>query len=288
MNVASAIDTSAFKSATRDQWDRSAAGWNSHGPQIRAWLSQATAAMIDMAGIKAGHHVLDVAAGAGDQTLEIADRVGPQGSVLATDLSAGILAFAKENAARAGYANVTTLVADGEHLGVDAGTFDAAVSRLGLMFFPDPLQGMREMYRALKPGGMACTMVFSAPQANPCVATVMQTALKHAGQPPTDPFRPGSLMSLGRPGLIDELFRQAGFRDVATTKVSAPFRLASARDYLGFISSSASPVLQILSRLDDTGRAAAWTEMEEKLQVFNTDDGGWAGPNELLLTAGRK
>ncbi|HEY8566097.1 MAG TPA: class I SAM-dependent methyltransferase [Beijerinckiaceae bacterium] len=288
MDLAQAIDGTAVKNATRDQWDRSAPGWNSHGPQIRAWLAQATAAMIDMAGIRPGHRVLDVAAGAGDQTLDIAARVGPQGSVLATDISAAILAFAAKNARQAGYANVETLVADGEALGLAPSSFDAAVSRLGLMFFPDPLQGLREIHRALKPGGLVCTMVFSSPQANPCVAAVMQTALKHAGQAPADPFRPGSLMSLGKPGLIDDLFRQAGFADVATTKVSAPFRLPSARDYLAFIRSSASPVLQILGRLDEAAREAAWVEMEEKLQAFNTSDGAWAGPNELLLTAGRR
>jgi SAM-dependent methyltransferase len=244
--------------------------------------------MIDMAGIKRGRRVLDVAAGAGDQTLDIAERIGPQGLVLATDISAGILAYAAANATQAGHANVETLVADGEELGLEPDSFDAAVSRLGLMFFPNPLQGLREIHRALRPSGMLCTMVFSTPEANPCVAAVMQTAFKHAGHRPADPFRPGSLMSLGRPGLTDELFREAGFVDVTTTTVIAPFRMPSAKDYLSFIRASASPVLQILSRLDDAARGAAWAEMEEKLQVFNTADGHWAGPNELLLTAGRK
>ena len=281
-------ETESLKLAIREQWNEAAQGWNDSTPLIRAWLRDATEAMIAMAGIRVGARVLDIAAGAGDQTLDIAEQVGPGGLVLATDISADILAFASANATRAGHANVETLVADGEELGLEPDSFDAAVSRLGLMFFPDPLQGLREIHRALKPGGMLCTMVFSAPQANPCVVALMQTAFKHAGQGPADPFRAGSLMSLGRPGLIDELFRQIGFVDVATTTVSAPFRLPSVKDYLSFIRSSASPVLQILSRLNDAAQEAAWAEMEEKLQVFNTADGNWAGPNELLLTAGRK
>lgn len=123
----------------RTQWNQSAAGWNAHTPQIRDWLRQATDAMLDMAGITPGMRVLDVAAGAGDQTLDIARRVGPQGRVLATDLSPAIVALAQENAVRAGLHNVQTLAADGESLPVEQGSFDAAVSRLGLMFFPDPL-----------------------------------------------------------------------------------------------------------------------------------------------------
>jgi SAM-dependent methyltransferase len=155
------------------------------------------------------------------------------------------------------------------------------------MFFPDPLQGLREMHRALRPGGGACAMVFSTPERNPCVTILMSTALKHAGLPPRDPYAAGGLLSLGLPGRIDELFKSAGFRDVATTAIDAPFRLPSVRDYLAFIRSSASPIQQILGRLDEAAAAAAWGEMEERLSVFATPL-GWVGPNELLLTAGRR
>jgi SAM-dependent methyltransferase len=287
MAMATAFDSQAFKAATRNQWEKAAEGWNDHTPAIRAWLRNATDAMLDMAGVKPRARVLDVAAGAGDQTLDIAARVGPEGFVLATDLSPAILEFAGQNARRAGHANVETRVADGEHLDVDAASFDAAVCRLGLMFLPNPLQGLREMHRALRPGGGICTIVFSTPEANPCVAMLLATALKHAGLPPRDPYQPGGLLSLGKPGLIDELFRSAGFKDVATTKMEAPFRLPSARHYLDFVRSSASPIQQILARLDPAAAEAAWAAIEERLSVFKTAE-AWIGPNELLLTAARK
>ena len=274
-----------FKAAVRDQWNRSAQGWNDESPKIRGWLSEATNAMIEMADIQAGMRVLDVAAGAGDQTLDIAKRVGPGGHVLATDLSPAILAFCRESARRAGHDNVETLAADGETLAVEESHFDAAVCRLGLMFFPDPGKGLRAVFRALKPGGRFCSMVFSTPETNPCVAILVSTALKHAGLPPRDPYQPGGLLSLGKPGLIDELFRQSGFAQVATTRVEAPFRLPSVRDYLDFVRGSASPILQILGRLDEPARDAAWADIESKLAAFNTRD-GWEGPNELLLTVG--
>jgi SAM-dependent methyltransferase len=287
MNSPPPFDPEKFKAATRDQWDKSAKSWNDWSPQIRAWLRQSTAAMLDMADVKSGARVLDVAAGAGDQTLDAAKRVGPSGYVLATDLSPGILEFAKDNARRAGYGNVETKAADGENLGLQEASFDAAICRLGLMFCPDPLKGLREIFRALKPGGRACAMVFSGPEKNPCVAILVSTALKHAGLPPRDPYQPGGLLSLGKPGLLDELFAKAGFSDVKTTTMAAPFKLPSAKDYLGFIRTSAGPILQILNKLDEAAKEAAWAEIETKLSAFNSAS-GWEGPNELLLTSGRR
>jgi ubiquinone/menaquinone biosynthesis C-methylase UbiE len=284
---ATAPDQQAFKTAVREQWDRSAAGWNQHTAAIHTWLRQPTEAMLDMAGIGPGAAVLDVAAGAGDQTLDIARRVGPTGRVLASDLSPAILALALQNAQRSGLRNVQTLVADGEDLAVEPASFDAVVCRLGLMFFPEPLQGLNGMHRALRAGGGICTMVFSRPDRNPCLGILMSTALKHAGLPARDPFTPGGLLSLGKPGLTDELFRAAGFQDIATTALDAPFHLPSARHYLDFVRSSASPIQQILGRLSPEAANAAWADMEERLGVFTTAD-GWVGPNELLLTAARR
>ncbi len=287
MTAASALDPTAMKNASRTQWDRCASGWNDKAPIIRAWLRPATGLMLDMAGLTPGFRVLDVAAGAGDQTLDIAERVGPEGSVLATDLSPEILALAAENARLSGLRSIETLVADGESLGVPDGSFDAAVCRLGLMFFPDPLEGLREMHRALKRGGRASAVVFSTPDRNPCVALLMATAMKHAGLPPRDPFQPGGPLSLGQPGLLESLFATAGFSDVEIIKVAAPFRLPSVEDYLDFVRTSASPVVEILSRLDALGQQAAWDDIASKLRSFDTAH-GWEGPNELLICAGRR
>ncbi|MEO8319948.1 MAG: class I SAM-dependent methyltransferase, partial [Bradyrhizobium sp.] len=167
MSKQSSVDPDATTAAMRAQWDHTAQGWHESGAIIRPWLHQATQAMLGMAGIKPGSHVLDVAAGAGDQTMDIAKLIGPGGYVLATDLSAEILRFAAKQAATAGYCNVETRVSDGQQLQIEDSRFDAVVCRLGLMFFGEPLQGLREMARVLKPGGGICTMVFGSPQANP-------------------------------------------------------------------------------------------------------------------------
>lgn len=280
------FDAISFKAATREHWDRCAQGWDANSNRLRRWLREATDAMLEMAEVKTGARVLDVAAGAGDQTLDIAERVGTSGTVLATDLSAGVLRLAEKKLRSAGYSNVEFSVQDGECLTVADRSFDAAICRLGLMFLPNPAKGLSEMRRALKPGGRSCAMVFSAPDKNPTISIILSTALKYAGQRMPNPYQPGDLFSLGRPGLIDELYSRAGFRDVTTTKVMAPFILPSVQDYLDFVRTSASPVLQILSRLGEAQQAAAWAEIGERLAQFNTST-GWAGPNELLLTTAR-
>jgi hypothetical protein len=155
------------------------------------------------------------------------------------------------------------------------------------MLFGDPVRGLAEMHRALRPQGRICAMVFSQPEHNPCITTLMATALKHAGLPAANPYMPGGLLSLGRPGWMNELFTQAGFRDAATTRIDAPFRMPSAKAYLDFVRTSASPIQRILSHLDPAAANAAWADMEDKLSAFTTP-WGWEGPNELLLTAGRR
>ncbi|ARN20190.1 class I SAM-dependent methyltransferase [Piscinibacter gummiphilus] len=281
------IQRQAFKASVQTHWDSAARGWDAHSQEIRAWLRGPTDAMIAMAGVASGTRVLDVAAGAGDQTLDIAERVGPSGAVLAVDLSPAIVALAQERARRAGFQHVQCRVADGEDLGVEAASFDAAVCRLGLMLFPDPLRGLREMHRALRPGGRVCTVVFSTPARNPCIRLLMATALRHAGLPAPDPHAPGSLFSLSAPGRVDTLFRDAGFDDVATTAMDAVFRMPSVDDYLAFVRSSASPILQILSGLEPAKAQAAWEDIRAQLHAFDTTV-GWEGPNELLITAGRR
>lgn len=287
MTTAPEFDPDQLKARTRSLWDAYATGWASSAPVIRNWLAPATKAMIEMAGIAPGAHVLDVAAGAGDQTLDIARCVGPAGYILATDLSPAILALAQENVRRAGLRNVETRVADCETLCAGDAAFDAAVCRLGLMFCPTPVSALRQIHRALKVGGRLCTMVFSSPERNPCISTLMSTAIKHAGLPPRDPYQPGGLLSLGKPGLVDRLFGEAGFTAIATTKVDAPFQLVSVDDYLAFIQNSASPILELLARLDNERRQTAWSEIRDRLLAFQNPK-GWTGPNELLLTVGQK
>lgn len=270
--------------ASDHPWDRAAQGWNSHTAIIRAWLQDATAAMLDAARIGPDSRVLDIAAGAGDQTLDIAHRVGRHGQVLATDISALILALANDNARAAGFDTVETRVADAQKLGLAGAGFDAAVCRLGLMFCPRPLEALIEARAALRPGGRFSALVFSQARVNPCLGIVMSTALQHAGLSAMPAVEAGTLMSLGEPGLLERLLREAGYTDIAVEPVSAPMRLPTSRHYVDFIRTSASPIMEILAPLSVAAQADAWADMADRLRSFDTLL-GWEGPNGLLLAA---
>ena len=271
-------------------WDAAAAGWDRHGPLVRAWLHEATGVMLDAAGVHSGSRVLDVAAGAGDQTLDIARRAGPRGEVLAVDLSPVILAHAQARLAAARAADETlapvcTLVADAQALPLAGAGFDAAVCRLGLMFCSDPGAALRAVCAALAPGGRFAALVFAGPAGNPCITTLVQTALEMAGAPPGDPFTPGTLLSLGRPATLQRLMSQAGFDDISVRVLDAPMRTSGVTEYLDFVRSAGSPVIRLVDALPPERREAAWAEIAHRLACFEVG-AGWVGPNELLLVDG--
>lgn len=254
---------------------------------LRAWLAIPTRTLFDAAGVAEGQSVLDVAAGAGDQTLMLAERVGTKGHIVATDLSPSLIESLKRHAQDAGLAIVEAKAVDAQGPLNETDAFDAAVCRLGLMLMPEPSRCLASVHAALSPGGRFAALVFAEPDANPCIRILMSTALRHAGLAQRDPFAPGGLLSLGRPGHLDRLFEEVGFREISTFRIDAPFRLPSVENYMTFVRSAAAPVIALLSKLEPDAREAAWQDMREQLSVFASPE-GWIGPNTLLVTAGRK
>ena len=277
------FDPTRYKATTREQWQTAAKAWNDWGPLLRAWLGPATEIMLDMAKIAPGARVLDVAAGAGDQTLQAAARVGPGGTVLATDIAPNILAFAAANARAAGYASIDTKVMDGEEIDVPEGTFDAVISRVGLIYFPDQQKALAGMKRALKAGGRVAAIVYSTPENNRFFSIPVSIIRRRANLPPPLPGQPGPF-SLGGAGVLEEALRKAGFRDVTSRTVAAPVKLRSAAECVRFEQESFGALHQMLASLDEAGRQAAWREIETELTAFE-GPAGFAGPCELVVAA---
>ena len=130
---------------------RSPEGWNRLEAMIAGFAAPATERMLDLCGVDQGLKVLDVAAGTGLPSLQIAELVGEKGSVLATDMSGEMLGILKKKAEAAGLSNVETRIMDGQDLDVPDGSFDAIVSQFGLMLFPDPDQSLKSMFNAVRP-----------------------------------------------------------------------------------------------------------------------------------------
>jgi SAM-dependent methyltransferase len=286
--AAAAFDPDKFRATTRAQWENAAEAWDRWAPLLNRWLGAATEAMLDAARIGPGSRVLDIAAGAGDQTLAAARRAGPAGFVLATDISPAILRFAKAAAQKEGLSNIETRELDGErHDLLPAESFDAAISRVGLIYFPDQQRALAGIRHALKPGGRFAAVVYSTPEKNPFFALPVGIIRRRAQLPPPLPGQPGPF-SLGGEGVLARTLEQAGFRDVEVRTVQSPVCLPTAAECVRFERESFGALLQMMSGMDDDERAATWGEIETTLARFESPDRGFVGPCEMLVGSGAR
>jgi SAM-dependent methyltransferase len=280
------FDPIKYKETSREQWQNAAEAWKRWGPTLGQWLGEATETMLDMADIRAGSRVLDVAAGAGEQTITTARRVGRTGYVLATDIVANLLEFAAEAAREAGLTNIETRVMDGENLDLETDSFDAVISRVGLIYFPDQQKALTGMRRVLRPGGKLAAIVYSTAENNQFFSIPVSIIRRRAQLPPPLPGQPGPF-SLGSPGVLEEAFKRAGFHEVQTRVVAAPLRLPSAAECLRFERESFGALHQMLVSLTEGERKAAWEEIEQELSRFEGRH-GFEGPCELVIGVGTK
>ena len=278
------FDPAAYKRTTREQWQTAAEPWYRWGPTLEDWLAEATELMLDVARIGPGNRVLDVAAGAGGQTIAAARRAGPEGAVLATDISENILDFAARRALDEGLSNVATRMMDGEALEVEPGSFDAVISRVGFIYFPDQQAAFAGMRRALKPGGRLAGVVYSTPEANGFFSIPVSIIRRRAALAAPLPGQPGPF-SFGEPGAIEAVYRDAGFTGVEVRRVAAPLRMSSAAECVRFERESFGALHQMLSSLSESERADVWSEIEQELSQFETPD-GFEGPCELIVSVG--
>ncbi len=280
------FDPVKYKNTTRDQWQAAAEPWHRWSPTLKQWLGKATDKMLDMASISIGHRVLDVAAGAGEQSITTAKKVGTSGYVLATDISSNILEFAQQMAKQAGLNNIETLVLDGENLTLPDATFDSVISRVGLIYFPDQQRALKEMLRVLKPGGKVAAIVYSTPEKNKFFSVPVSIIRNRAKLPPPLPGQPGPF-SLGAEGIIESAFSQAGFINVKSELVDSPLLLPSAKECVRFEKESFGALHQMMSTLSDSEKDSVWNEIEEELKKFETQN-GFAGPCEMVVAVGEK
>lgn len=287
MSTTTTFDPIKFKTTTRAQWENAADAWHRWGALLGEWLGPSTERMLDLTRIRTDSRVLDVAAGAGEQTLRVARRVGPAGHVLATDISPAILEYAAAMAREAGLSQVATREMDGEALDtLPAETFDAVISRVGLIYFPDQQKALAGMKRALKPGGCIGAIVYSTPQNNAFFSIPVSIIRRRAKLPPPIPGQPGPF-SLGADGVLAAALERAGFRDVAVEVMAAPVRMASAAECVRFERESFGALHQMMATLSDDERNDTWREIEDELKQFEGAD-GFVGPCEMLVAVGFK
>jgi ubiquinone/menaquinone biosynthesis C-methylase UbiE len=238
--------------------------------------------MLEAAGLLPGNHVLDIAAGTGDQSILAARRVGPGGSVLATDISAEMLAIAARVAKLEGLTNITTRVMDAQQLDLQDNAFDAVICRLALMLIPNLQPALREIRRVLKPGGKLAALVWSAPENNPLFSLPLAIVSKYArgaSSHQADPF------ALSDPTVFERELTEAGFSEVRTRALPFQAHYASLDAFLQ--STGSRLTAAVMGQLSKSEQQYLLGEVREALSQFEGSH-GLVAPAEMLLGAGSK
>src|SRR5204863_1184406 len=188
-----AIDPVDFRVAQHKHWDAAAVGWKEWSEFNDSADGQISERLVELADVQSGSRVLDVAAGYGEPALTAARKAGPEGRVVATDISAEMLAFGRERAAAAGLGNVEFMESDASSLDFPQASFDAAVSRWGIIFEPEAEATAARVRGFLKPGSLMAIASWGTPPEVPMIAKPMVAVLQVLQQPPPPPGTPGPL-----------------------------------------------------------------------------------------------
>ena len=280
------FDAAKYKNAQREQWNKDGEAWRRWNPTLDRWYGEVTRQMLDLARIKPGQHILDIAAGAGEPAVSAAERVGPSGYVLATDIAEGIVALARQVARERGLKQIETRAMDGEQLDLPDDSFDAVLCRLGLMYMPHPVTALREWRRALRPGGRVAVVVFSTPDRNSWGAVPAAIIRRRVQLTPPGPGQPGPF-SLGAPGVLEEVFRQAGFANPEVHAVPVPLSMPSSAAYVQVAREAFGAFNAMMAHLPLHECESVWNEVESSLRSFESP-GEFEVPGECLVGAATK
>jgi ubiquinone/menaquinone biosynthesis C-methylase UbiE len=191
------------------RWSDSAPYWEKHHEIIRQMFALVTRALASDAQVGSHHAVLDIATGPGEPALSIATVVGPEGRVFGIDPIPEMVAGARRAAKRLEIENAQFDVASADHLPFPADTFDAVVSRFGVMFFPSPVEGVREMLRVLKPGRNLALAVWHFAERNPFFYVLSRVIEQYVDSPPPAPDSPDAFR-FSQPGKLVGVLSEAG------------------------------------------------------------------------------
>jgi SAM-dependent methyltransferase len=272
---------------TLRQWRESAAYWKKDSRTIRTMFAPLTDSLIKDASISEGQTVLDVAGGAGEPSLTIAEKVGLTGSVICTDAVAEMVAAAESEAQRRGLTNVRFRQCVADSLPFDNDTFDAVVCRLGVMFFPDPLAAVREMLRATKPGGSLAFAVWHKNELNPFTHIVTDIMSLYVDSPPADPDAPGAFR-FAEPGKLASILKRAGASDVRERvlhfQIEAPI---SPSEFWAMRSETSDTLREKLANLTTEQVVRVEQEVEKAVREFFPNN-QMNFPAQMIIVTGKK
>jgi ubiquinone/menaquinone biosynthesis C-methylase UbiE len=268
-------------------WRDSAPFWEKHREIIRQMFAPVTQALVEDALISSGHTVLDVATGPGEPALTIAALVGPEAKVFGIDPAPEMVEAARRAKDRLGFRNAQFEVASGDRLPFPADTFDAVVSRFGVMFFPSAVDAVREMLRVLKPGHKLALAVWYLAERNPFHYTLSRVIERYVDSPPPSPDAPDAFR-FASPGKLRNVLGEAGAmapsERLLQFTVQAPI---SAEDFWKLRCEMSQKLREKVATLSREQLNEVKRQVVEALRGYSTDR-GMSFPAEVVIVSGTK
>lgn len=272
---------------TLREWRESAAYWQKHAQTIRTMFAPVTSALIEETHVREGNDVLDVAGGAGEPSLTIAEVVGPTGSITYTDAVAEMVNAAQAEARRRNIDNISFKQCLADSLPFGDNLFDAAVCRLGVMFFPDPISGLREMLRVTKPGHSVSFAVWSASNLNPFAYLITEVLARYISAPPVDQNAPQAFR-FAEPTKLARLLKEAGAEQIRERLLEFHIEAPISPDEFWEMRSRTSGTLrEKLGAMPADKRGQIAAEVKEAVAPFFSDE-GMSFPAQMLVVTGDK
>jgi ubiquinone/menaquinone biosynthesis C-methylase UbiE len=278
------FDPARFTSESREAWSEAAAIYaEEHAPRLEPYGLRLLD-HLELDAIPAGATVLDLACGPGDPALEIARRLAGRARVIATDLSPGMLAIARERAARAGLANLEFREADAQALPFPPETFERVSCRFGIMLMADPLAAALEAARVLLRGGFFGFTVWAESGRRSPLAThrIVMSEIVPPGMLPALP----DLYALGSEAALRDLVERAGLEVSVIESVVHAFRYRDVDHYWKSVSRG-GPVQRVLAGLPSD--VVSRIEAETRVRIARTARAGGSieHDSEALVVVGR-
>jgi enediyne biosynthesis protein CalE5 len=285
--MTSAIEPTEFRTGQRTQWNTAASGWKRWSAVIDKGAAPVSERLVDLARIEPGHRVLDVAAGYGEPALTAAKRVGADGEVVATDISAEMLAFGGERAAAAGLENMRFMETDAASLDFpdDDPGFDAALSRWGIIFEPEPEASAERVRGFLKPGGRMAIASWGTLDRVPMFALTVGTLVQRLGITPPPKGMPGPLSRPTREELA-ALLQDGGFSNVEAEELEVVFDYESPEEFVTCLRDIAPPITALLKEHPPEMQEQGWTAITEATREKAGGDRPFQLSNQVLLAVG--
>jgi enediyne biosynthesis protein CalE5 len=282
---AKAVNPEAFRDGQRSQWNQAASGWKKWSEMFDRAAGGVSERLVELAGVAPGSRVIDIGAGYGEPTLSAAKVAGPDGVVVSTDPSPEMLAFGRERAADAGVENIEFVEANAFGLNFPDETFDAALSRWGIIFDPDGEGAAAVVRGMMKPGGRMAISSWGPPDRTPFLGIPVKTAMQALDVPPPPPGTPGPL---SRPTgeALGALLEGGGFSDVKAEEMAVTLEWDSPEEFTTYVKEIAPPVRAMIEPHPADVQEQTWNAITEAVREV-VGDGKVSLANQVWLASGK-